>query len=35
MLAGFDGRPDVRMPPQAVFVFVHAQRIALPGAPSP
>jgi hypothetical protein len=33
MLAGFDGRPDVQMPPQAVFVFVHAQRIALPGAP--
>jgi hypothetical protein len=34
MLAGFDGRPEVRMPPQADFVFVHAQRIALPGAPN-
>jgi hypothetical protein len=34
MLAGFDGRPDVQMPPQAVFVFVHAQRTALPSAPN-
>jgi hypothetical protein len=34
MLAGFDGRPDVEMPPQAVFVFVHPERIALPGAPN-
>jgi hypothetical protein len=33
VLAGFDGRPEAEMPPQAVFVFVHPERIALPGAP--
>src|SRR5262249_31610728 len=31
ILAGVDGRPDAVMPPQAVFVFVHPERIALPG----
>lgn len=28
LLAGFDGRPDAEMPPQALFVFVQPQRIA-------
>jgi hypothetical protein len=34
MLAGFDGRLDVQMPPQADFVFVHPQQIARRGAPN-
>ena len=33
MLAGFDGRLDAGMPPQAGFVFVHPQRVASPAPP--